>query len=156
MIQRINPYNGYKAVKSLFTLGAYERRSSIDQSLANLICYRISLINGCAFCIDMHSKDLLAAGENAQRIFVMNAWRESSLFSDRERVALNFAEAVNALGQHGVPDEVFENAKQYFTEEELIDLTVAVIAVSSYNRINIAFRVQAGNYQPGQYATLVS
>lgn len=152
MTKRINPYNGYRPVKALFGLGAYLSKSPIEQSLLNLIYYRVSQINGCAYCIDMHTKDLLAAGENAQRLFVMNAWREAPVYSDRERAALAFADAVTKLGEYGVPDDVFENARQYFSDEELIDLSVAVIAINSYNRINIAFQTEAGSYQPGQHA----
>jgi AhpD family alkylhydroperoxidase len=156
MTQRINPYEkGYRTIRSLFGIGAYLAKSPVEQSLLLLIDLRISQINGCAYCIDMHSKDLLAAGENVKRLFVLDAWRESDLYSGRERAALAWAEAVNEVGPHGIPDEIFDEAKQYFSDEELIDLTVSVIGVSSYNRLNVAFRIEAGNYQPGQHAGVV-
>jgi AhpD family alkylhydroperoxidase len=156
MSQRINPYEkGYRTIRPLFGIGGYLAKSPVEQQLFNLINLRVSQINGCAYCIDMHSKDLLAEGEKEQRLFVLNAWRESDLYSERECAALTWAEAVNELGPHGVPDEAFDKARQYFSEEELIDLTVAVIGVSSFNRLNVAFRIEAGNYQPGQHSVAI-
>jgi alkylhydroperoxidase family enzyme len=104
----------------------------------------------------MHSKDLRAKGETEQRLYMISAWREAPLYSRRERAALAWAEAVTKLENNEVPDEVYEEALQEFSEEELIDLTIAVIAINSYNRINIAFRTPAGDYVPGQHATLVN
>lgn len=156
MTQRINPYAiGFRTIRPLLGIGGYLAKSPVDKALFELINLRVSQINGCAYCIDMHTKDLLAIGESEQRLFVLNAWREADLYSDRERAALAWAEAVNELGAHGVPDAIFEEAKQYFSDEELIDLTVAVIGVSSFNRLNVAFRMEAGNYQPGEHAAVV-
>ena len=153
MKQRINAFEkSAGALQALRPLGSYLAKSSIERPLLNLIDYRVSQINGCAFCLDMHSKDLLAEGENAQRLFVMDAWRETALFSNRERAALAWAEAVTKLTNNDVPDEVYETAIQQFSEQELVDLTLAVITINSYNRINVAFRVQGGSYKVGQFA----
>ena len=157
MFQRINPYEiGFKTIRPLFAIGAYMRKTTVEQPLLHLITLRISQINGCAYCIDMHTKDLLAMGETAPRLLVLDAWRESGLYSERERAALEFAEAVNKVGPNGVPDAVFEQAAAHFADEELIDLVVSVIGTSSYNRINIAFCAEAGSYVPGQHDALVS
>jgi|SRR5688572_27322161 AhpD family alkylhydroperoxidase len=153
MEQRINVFEkGQNAMKALYGLGIYLAKSPIEQSLLNLIYYRVSQINGCAYCLDMHSKDLLVKGETEQRLFVLDAWREAPFYSDRERAALAWTESLTKLKQGGVPDEVYKEVRTQFTEEETIDLTLAVTTINSYNRINIAFRPKAGTYQPGQYA----
>ena len=139
------------ALKAMFGLGAYLAKSSIETKLQHLLEFRVSQINGCAYCLDMHSKDLRSEGETEQRLYVLDAWRESPFYSDRERAALAWAEAVTTLdGQ--VPDEVFETAKKEFNEQELIDLTMVVVTINGWNRLNIAFRTEAGTYQPGQFA----
>ena len=143
---------GQKAMKALNGIGIYLAKSDIDQNLFNLIDLRVSQINGCAYCLDMHSKDLRAAGETEQRLYVLDAWREAPFYSQRERAALAWAEAVTKLKDGNVPDEIYEEARCQFSEDELIDLTVAVIAINTYNRINIAFKTPAGGYQPGQWA----
>ena len=150
MKQRINHHEkSNDALKALYPLGAYLSKSRIEPSLLNLIDFRISQINGCAFCLDMHSKDLRAEGETEQRLYVLDAWGEAPFYSDRERAALAWAEAVNKCD---VPDEIYEEAREQFSEEELVDLTMAVVTINSYNRINIAFRTPAGTYQVGQFA----
>ena len=157
MKQRMNFYEkGFKAMKPLFSLGAYLSRSLVEESLRDLVHFRVSQINGCAYCLDMHSKDLRAHGETEQRLYMVNAWRESPLYTARERAALAWAEAVTKLENNNVPDEVYDEALRQFSEEELVDLTMAVIAINSYNRINIAFRTPAGDYVPGQHAALVN
>jgi len=157
MKQRMNFYEkGFKAMKPLFSLGAYLSRSPVEQSLRDLIHFRVSQINGCAYCLDMHSKDLREHGETEQRLYMLDAWREASLYTPRERAALAWAEAVTKLEKNNVPDDVYEEALDQFSEEELVDLTMAVIAINSYNRINIAFRTPAGDYVPGQHAALVN
>lgn len=156
MEQRLNAYErAYSAIKPLFGLGAYLAKCSIEQSLLNLLDYRVSQINGCAYCLDMHSKDLRAAGETEQRLFVLDAWRETDFYTDRERAALAWAEAVTKITEGHVPDEVYQEARREFSEEELIDLTMAVVTINCYNRINIAFRTTAGTYQPGEHAALL-
>ncbi|MEW6195454.1 MAG: carboxymuconolactone decarboxylase family protein [Bacteroidota bacterium] len=149
MGQRINHREkGQKAISSLLGLAAYLEKSPMEKQLLNLIDFRVSQINGCAFCLDMHSKDLRAAGETEQRLYVLDAWREAPFYTARERAALAWAEAVTECR---VPDEIFEEARSIFSEQELIDLTMAVIAINSFNRINIAFRTPAGTYKPGQF-----
>ncbi|MDB5272845.1 MAG: alkylhydroperoxidase like protein AhpD family [Chitinophagaceae bacterium] len=153
MTQRMNAFEkGHQAMKALYGIGMYLDKSSIEQSLLNLIYFRVSQINGCAYCLDMHSKDLRAKGENEQRLYVLNAWREAPLYSERECAALAWAEAVTKISNGNVEDEVYAQARTQFSEEELVDLTLAVITINSYNRINIAFRTTAGSYQPGQHA----
>jgi AhpD family alkylhydroperoxidase len=157
MKQRVNFYEkGFKAIRPLFSIGAYLSKSPIEQSLLDLVSFRVSEINGCAYCLDMHSKDLRADGETEQRLYMLDAWREAPLYSDRERAALAWAEAVTKLEKKNVADDVYEQALAQFSEEELVDLTMAVIGINSWNRLNIAFRTPAGNYTPGQYAALVN
>jgi len=142
---------GQGALKAMYGLGAYLAKSPLGQPLLDLIYFRVSQINGCAYCLDMHSKDLRAKGETEQRLYTLDAWRETPFFSERERAALAWAEAVTKITEGRVPDEVFEEARKQFSEEELIDLTLAITTINSYNRFNIAFRTVAGGYQPGQY-----
>ncbi|MEO8648735.1 MAG: carboxymuconolactone decarboxylase family protein [Acidobacteriota bacterium] len=152
MEQRIKSMEkGAEALKAMFGLGAYLATSSIETKLRHLLEFRISQINGCAYCLDMHSKDLRAEGETEQRIYMLAAWRESPVYSDRERAALAWAEAVTTLDDAHVSHEVFEWASKEFNEQELIDLTMVVVAINGWNRLNIAFRTEAGNYQPGQF-----
>ena len=152
MKQRMNAFEkGQNAMKAMYGIGAYLSKSLIEPKLLHLIYYRVSQINGCAYCLDMHSKDLLAVGETAQRLLVLDAWREAPLYSDRECAALEWAEAVTKIDEGNVADEVYETARKQFSEEELIDLTLAITAINSYNRINIAFRTVAGSYVVGQH-----
>jgi len=109
-------------MKPLFSLGAYLAKSPVEQSLLELVAFRVSQINGCAYCLDMHSKDLRAHGETEQRLYMVDAWRETNLYTDRERAALAWAEAVTKLENKSVPDDVYEGAARQFSEEELIDL----------------------------------
>ena len=155
MKQRMNFFEtGFKAMKPLFSLGAYLSRSTVEQSLFDLVNFRVSQINGCAYCLDMHSKDLRAHGETEQRLYMLTAWREVPLYTARECAALAWAEAVTRLENNNVPDDVYEEALRQFSEEELVDLTMGVIGINSYNRINVAFRTPAGDYIPGQHAAL--
>jgi AhpD family alkylhydroperoxidase len=153
MKQRINPMvQAPGAIRAMFGLGAYLSKSSVEKDLLNLIYFRVSQINGCAYCLDMHSKDLRADGETEQRLYMLDAWREAPLYTDRERAALAWAEAVTRITGGQVPDAVYEETRQQFTDEEIIDLTMATITINGYNRINIAFCTPAGDYQPGQFA----
>jgi len=139
------------AYKAMFGFGEYLAKSSVDKKLLNLISMRVSQINGCAYCLDMHWKDLKVEGETDQRMYSLDAWRETTYYSDRERAALAWAEATTNLHDGHVPDEVFEATRKHFGEQELADLTLAVVAINGWNRLNIAFRTPAGNYQPGQF-----
>ncbi|GHN01212.1 alkyl hydroperoxide reductase AhpD [Cytophagales bacterium WSM2-2] len=155
MKQRINAHEKSPgAYKALFSMGAYVYKSSLERSLQDLICFRVSQINGCAYCLDMHSKDLRAEGETEQRLYMLDAWREAPFYSDRERAAFAWAEAVTNITDGRVSDAVYEEARAQFSETELIDLTMVVLTINNYNRMNIAFRTPAGSYIPGQYAQL--
>ena len=136
------------AVKAMFGLGGYLARCGLERSLLDLMYLRVSQINGCAYCLDMHSKDLRAGGETEQRLYLLDAWRESPFYSDRERAALAWAEAVTLLNERDVPDDVYEGARAQFSEEELVNLTLAVVTINGWNRFNIAFRTTPGSYQP--------
>jgi AhpD family alkylhydroperoxidase len=118
--------------------------------LLNLIKLRASQINGCAYCLDMHWKDLRAAGENEQRLYGLDAWRESPYYTDRERAALAWTEAVTAITKGHVPDEVYEEVHRQFKEKELADLTLAVAAINAWNRLAISARTTPGTYQPAK------
>ncbi len=149
MKPRINfAAKGLAALKPLFEMGAYLRRSALGFELLELVNFRVSQINGCAYCLDMHSKELRAAGETEQRLYGLSAWREVPYYTDRERAALAWAEAVTAVN---VPDEVYAQAREQFSEAELIDLTMSVNTINSWNRLNFAFRGEAGNYQVGRF-----
>jgi len=139
------------ALKPLFALGKYLQTSSIERPLIELVLMRASQLNGCAYCLDMHSKDARAAGETEQRLYVLQAWREAPFYSDRERAALAWCEAVTRLDAHGVSDEVFEMARAQFSEKELGDLNMAVILINAWNRIAIPFQSMPGSYQPPKH-----
>jgi AhpD family alkylhydroperoxidase len=135
-------------MKTMLGFEAYLSGCGLPRELVDLLCVRVSQINGCAYCIDMHTKDLRAHGETEQRIYLLNAWRESPFYTDRERAALAWAEAVTRLTEGQVPDEVYEQARGQFSKEELANLTLATVAINSWNRFNIAFRTVPGSYQP--------
>jgi AhpD family alkylhydroperoxidase len=133
--------------KALGELHAFVHDCGLDHSLLELVKLRASQINGCAHCIDMHTKELRAAGESEQRLYLLNAWRESPFYSDRERAALAWTEAVTLITAGNVPDEVFELVRAEFDEQELANLTFAIVAINGANRLNIAFRTVPGSYQ---------
>jgi len=145
MGQRINAYAmGNKTVDALHAVGQSVAKSSLDRSLLELLYFRVSQINGCALCLDVHSKNLRAWGETEQRLYVIPAWREVPLFSDKERSALAWAESLTKIRNGLVTDEIFAEVRKYFSDVELIDLTMAIIAINGYNRINIAFGSNVG------------
>ena len=134
--------------QSMVALHTATRKSSLPAELLDLVDYRVSQINGCAFCLDMHSKDLRARGEAEQRLYMVSAWRDApNLYTSRERAAIAWAEAVTRLVDQQVPDEAYEQARAEFSEAELAQLTFAVISINGWNRINIAFQTLAGNYK---------
>jgi len=143
--------NGVSA--ALFGMTKTLSRSSIEMKLQHLVELRVSQINHCAFCIDMHSKDLRHEGETEQRLYMLNAWRESDLYTSRERAAFAWAEAVTCLSDGWVSDDVYDEVKKEFSDDELVDLTFVVTAINTWNRFNVAFRMPSGTYQPGQYAS---
>jgi AhpD family alkylhydroperoxidase len=144
---RVSP----QSLRPLFALGAQIEASSLEQPLLELVKMRASQINGCAYCLDMHSKDARAEGETEQRLYLLGAWRETSLYSERERAALAWTEAVTLVADGHVPDDVYDEASSHFSEDELVTLTLAVVAINGWNRLNIAFRMEAGGYRPGMF-----
>jgi AhpD family alkylhydroperoxidase len=134
--------------QGLLHLEAIIRRSGLEPSLYELIKIRASQLNGCAFCLDMHTKDARAKGETEQRIYALPAWREAPFYSERERAALAWTEAITNIQQGHAPEDVYAEASTQFSEEELVPLTYAIIQINSWNRIAIAFRPEVGNYQP--------
>lgn len=137
-----------EAMKAMSGLHAYVAKCGLDHGLLELVKLRASQINGCAWCMDMHSKELRAAGETEQRLYLLEAWRECPFYTERERAALAWTEALTLLTEDHVPDEVFALARSQFSEEELVKLTLAIVAINGANRINVAFRTVPGSYQP--------
>ena len=135
-----------EAAKPMVALGAYLARCGLEKGLLELVKIRASQLNGCAYCIDIHTKDARADGETKQRIYALSAWRETPFFTDRERAALAWAKAVTRVSD-GVPDPIFAEASRYFTEKELVDLTWAIAAINAWNWIAISFRAVPGSYQ---------
>jgi AhpD family alkylhydroperoxidase len=134
-------------VRALFTLSS-EAQKSVGPSLFHLIEIRASQINGCAYCIDMHTKEARAHGETEQRIYALNAWRETPFYTDRERAALEWTEAVTRVADTHVPDDVYAQVAAHFNEDEIVALTGAVIVINSWNRLSVSFRPVVGSYKP--------
>ena len=148
MEQRLDyPKLAPEAVRALYGLEGYLAKSGLEPSLRELVKIRSSQINGCAYCIDMHTKDARAAGETEQRIYALSAWRETPFFTDRERAALAWTEALTHIGD-GVPDALFAATREHFAEKEIVDLTWAVAAINAWNRVAISMRAVPGAYQP--------
>lgn len=138
---RLNPYKAAPAAyKPLIDLQAYTDTCGLEPSLLELVKTRASQINGCAFCLEMHTREAREQGESEARLYLLNAWRESPLYSDRERAALEWTEAVTLVSETAVPDSVFEIARAAFSEEELVNLTVAIGMINVWNRLAISFR----------------
>jgi AhpD family alkylhydroperoxidase len=136
------------ALKAVLQVSAYiNNHSGLEPTLLNLIYLRASQINGCAWCIDMHTKDARALGETEQRLYEVSAWWDAPFYSDRERAALAWTEAVTRI-EGRVADEVYEEAKKHFSDRELVNLTLAITQINVWNRFNVAFRNVAGSYQP--------
>jgi AhpD family alkylhydroperoxidase len=136
------------AYKAMAALEACVSRSGLESSLLELVKTRASQINNCAFCLDMHTKDARAHGEIEQRLYTLSAWRETPFFTARERAAFAWTEALTSVAETHVPDDVYEDARRHFTEKELVDLTLAIVAINGWNRLSIAFRKVPGSYQP--------
>lgn len=129
-------------------LEKYVRECGLEKPLLELVRMRASQINGCAYCLDMHSKDARAGGETEQRLYALNAWRETPFFTERERIALEWTEALTNIASSHVSDELYERASKSFSEAELVNLSIAVVAINGWNRVAIAFRAVPGSYQP--------
>jgi AhpD family alkylhydroperoxidase len=139
-----------KAYAAMLEVETYVRNSSLEKSLLELVRTRASQINGCAYCLDMHTKDARTAGETEQRLYALSTWRETPFFTNRERAALEWTEAVTQISSNHVSDALYERVRQYFSEKELVDLTMAVIAINGWNRLAIAFQSVPGSYQPSR------
>ena len=144
-------------LKALLSLTEFSNESGLEPRLLELVKMRTSQINGCAYCIDMHTKDARAAGETEQRLYLLDAWREAShLYNERERAALAWTEAVTDIGDGHAPNEVYEQVRAQFQDAELVKLTLAISIINTWNRMNIAFHAPAGSYKPGQFKHLKS
>ena len=149
MAARLHYWKAVPGVRdAMLHLHEYLGKTGLEENLLNLVYLRASQINGCAYCLDMHWKDLRAAGESEQKLSMLDAWREAPGFTDRERAALAWTEAVTLITEGHVPDEVYEQARAQFSEAELANLTLAVVSINGWNRLNVAFRTEAGHYQP--------
>jgi AhpD family alkylhydroperoxidase len=150
MQARLDPRKASPAAyQAMIALDTFVRKQSkLEPALLELVKMRASQINGCAYCIDMHSKDARSAGETEQRLYALSAWQEAPFFTDRERSALAWTEGVTLIAEGHVPDAVYQEAKKSFSDEELVNLTLAVVAINGWNRIAISFRLVPGEYQP--------
>ncbi|HEY4709960.1 MAG TPA: carboxymuconolactone decarboxylase family protein [Candidatus Acidoferrales bacterium] len=148
MEHRLNPFKaspkGYQAMAALENFVA---SCGLERPLLELVKMRASQINGCAYCLDMHSKDARALGESEQRLYLLNAWRETPFYTERERAALEWTEAVTLVAENHVSDEVYQAVARHFSEEELANLTLAIATINSWNRLSISFRIEAGSYR---------
>lgn len=138
------------AFKAMRDLQQYVETSGLEHSLMELVKMRASQINGCAHCLDMHSKDARAAGETEQRLYTLDAWRETPFYSPRERAALAWTEALTRI-REGVSDELYAEVRKHFSEKEIVDLSLCIIAINGWNRLAIPFRTKVGDYKPGAY-----
>lgn len=149
MEQRINYMKtNREVVKLMMGLEEYKKTTEIDGTLIELIKIRASQINGCAYCLDMHTKDARAMGETEQRIYCLSAWRETPFYSDSERAALELTEAVTAISANGVPDELYERVRLHFDEKQYIDLVTIIITINGWNRLAISAQNIPGHYKP--------
>jgi AhpD family alkylhydroperoxidase len=139
--------------EAMDALDGYLERCDVEKALIMLVQLRASQINGCAYCIDMHSKDLRAIGEREQRLYSLDAWRECPYYTDRERAALEWTEAVTQVAESRVPDAIYDAVRPCFTDKELADLTLAIATINAWNRLSIAARLTPGTYQPAQATT---
>jgi len=138
------------ALRAMYGLETYVQQCGLEPSLLELVKLRASQINGCAYCIDMHTKDARARGESEQRLYALVAWQEAPFYSERERAALLWTEAVTLVAEGHVPDAIYEQVRHAFTEEELVNLTMAVVAINGWNRLAISFRAVPGAYEPAE------
>jgi AhpD family alkylhydroperoxidase len=142
------------AARAMLSLEKYVQECGLEASLLELVRMRASQINGCAYCLDMHSKDARAAGETEQRLYLLNGWHEAPCYTARERAALAWTEALTLIADTHVPDAVYNEARQYFSEQELVNLSVAVVAINGWNRLQISFRAEVGAYRAGMAAMM--
>lgn len=139
---------GTGALKGMMELEKYVHGSGLEQTLYELVKTRASQINGCAFCLDMHTKDARKNGESEQRLYALSAWRETPFYTERERAALAWTEALTLISENDVPDSLYKATREHFSEEEIVALTMAIIAINGWNRLAISFRTVPGSYDP--------
>ena len=149
-LMNVNP----GVIKAMLGLERQVRQAELDHKLVDLVSMRASQINGCAYCLDMHSKDARANGETEQRLYVLDAWRETPFYTARERAALAWTEALTLVAETHVPDDVYERVREQFPEDELVHLSLAIVAINGWNRLNVAARTVPGNYVTGSLATM--
>jgi len=151
-MDRVNPFQAApKAYQAMAALQHYVNSCGLEAPLMELVKMRASQINGCAYCLDMHSKDARAAGETEQRLYLLDAWREAPFYSERERAALEWTEALTKVTEGHVPDAVYESVKPHFSAEELTNLSLAIVTINGWNRVAIAFRSEPGHYDPAAH-----
>lgn len=136
------------ALKGMLELEKYLHESGLERSLYELVKTRASQINGCAYCLDMHTKDARKAGETEQRLYALSSWRETPFYTERERAALEWTESLTLISENDVPDTLYEAVSKHFNEEELVALTMAIVAINAWNRLAISFRTVPGSYKP--------
>jgi AhpD family alkylhydroperoxidase len=142
-----------EGMKAIYDLDSYSQACGLEPSLLDLIKLRASQINGCAYCIDMHTKDARSGGETEQRLYSLSVWRQSPYYTERERAALALTEAVTLIANRSVPDDIYEQARQQFTDEELVKLMIGIVIINTWNRFAITFRDSPGTYKPHHFAT---
>ena len=142
-----------EGVRAMGSVENYARHCGLEPALLELVRFRASQINGCAYCIDMHTKDARAQGETEQRLYSLSVWRETPFFTDRERAALAWTEAVTKIADSHVPDELYEATHKHFNDKELVDLTFAIVAINGWNRLAISFRKVPGTYHRAHNTT---
>lgn len=135
-------------VQAMYKIHKYVEESGLEHSLLELVKTRASQINGCAYCIDMHTKDARALGESEQRLYLLNAWREAPFYTERERAALAWTETVTLISESNASDEDYAAAREQFSEQELVNLTMAIVSINGWNRLAISFRAVPGAYEP--------
>ncbi|HEY7414311.1 MAG TPA: carboxymuconolactone decarboxylase family protein [Ktedonobacteraceae bacterium] len=151
MADRVNYWKAApEAYRAMAQLESYVKGCGLEHSLLELVKMRASQLNGCAYCLDMHSKDARAAGESEQRLYLLSAWREAPFYSERERAALEWTEALTLVANDHVPDDVYERVHPHFTDKELADLSLAICTINSWNRLAMSSRSKVGTYQPKQ------
>jgi len=146
MTSRID-YRQGGAYEAMAGLERYVRSCGLEHPLLELVKTRASQINGCAYCIDMHTKDARAGGETEQRLYALSAWRETPFYTERERAALEWTEALTLISENDIPDSLYEAVRQHFSESELVNLTMAIVTINGWNRLAIPFRSVPGSYQ---------
>lgn len=142
-----------EASMAMHDLEEYLHHSSIEPNLLHMVRLRASQMNGCAYCLDMHWKDARELGETEQRLYELAAWRETAFYTERERAALAWTEALTNIAQTHAPDDLYEELRRHFSEKEIVDLTWAVAAINAWNRVAIGFRSNAGSYRPAHAVT---